>query len=151
MDKRSVIKLAALFLVLLFSFSGCEFSGKEKKQEVEYEVCYDAMLPDELYKILISKKEKPFKLSFVNGENLYIAVGYGEHDRNNLCIKVNELYRTSSAIYMDTTLVTNTKEEVEYGTQTDSDTEKNYGESSMYPYIVIRCEKQDLPVIFVGQ
>ena len=75
----------------------------------------------------------------MNNDYLYIAIGYGEHDRKNLNVVVEDLYVTDTAIYVETNLLTNE--------MTPSDSFAT-GDASMYPYIVLKCERYELPVVF---
>lgn len=139
MRDRCKLILAALLLVLLFSVTGCGKEEESKRRDIEFTVCDDTRVPTELLEIINEKKSKIFKLTYVNNEYLYIAIGYGEHDRNNLNVVVEDLYVTDNAIYVDTNLFTNEM------TPSDAVAE---GGASMYPYIVLKCEKYELPVVF---
>ena len=113
---------------------------------MEYTVCDETKLPDELANIIEEKKNGVFKLSYVNNDAMYIAIGYGAHNRQNLSVIVEDVYKTDNAIYVETNLYT--KDEIESNElSTDSDAVKA-GTPSMYPYIVIKCDKYDLPVVF---
>ena len=92
------------------------------------------------------KKKGVFKLSYVNNDGMYIAVGYGAHNRQNLSVIVEDVYKTDNAIYVDTNLFTS-DEINDSNIATAGDAVKS-GQPSMYPYIVIKCEKTDLPVVF---
>ncbi len=135
---------AALVLVLLFVMaillSGC---GKKKEQgvrrEIDFTVCAREQLPEELYNIIEEKKDKVCKFSYTNGSFMYIVVCYGEREMENMNVVVNDLFMTESAIYIDTTLKTD---------KTSSSDSVAMGEYSMYPYIAIKCEKYDVPVVF---
>ncbi len=142
---RSVLVLTfALFLCLLSV--GCGFKQKGNKEKLEYTVCDETKLPDELANIIEEKKNGVFKLSYVNNDAMYIAIGYGAHNRQNLSVIVDDVYKTDNAIYVETNLYT--KDEIESNElSTDSDAVKA-GTPSMYPYIVIKCDKYDLPVVF---
>ncbi len=121
--------------------TGCKGVGKEEgRKDIEFTVCDDTRLPDELKQIIDEKKEKMFKLTYISGEYLYIAVGYGEHSRSTYSVVVNDLFLTENALYFDADLKT------ESGTA--SDASNNTGAPSMYPYIVIKCEKINKPVVF---
>ena len=125
--------------MLLFFVTGCKREQDEIRSEIEYTVCDNTMLPDELRDIIDERKDRVFKLAYIDTDNMYIAVGYGEKDRNNLCVMVEELYATDKAIYIETNLLTNG------ATPSDATT---YGSSSMYPYVVVKCQKIDLPVLY---
>lgn len=141
--ERFFRQLAVFSLMLLFfvgCFSGCSLKREASdKKDMEFTICNETMLPDELAQIIDEKKEKAFKITYAIGDSLYIAIGYGEHDRQNLNIVVDDLFYTKTAIYVDTQLVT------DMATNLDA---ARTGEASMYPYIVLKIDKIDLPVIF---
>ena len=140
MVRKTGLTKAALLLMLLFLFTGCMEKEEDKlKKDVEFTVCDKTKLPEELVEIIQEKKEKVCKLTYINGSYMYIVVCYGEHSRNNLNVVVKDLYVTDTALYVDTTLATSG--------HSPSDAEA-LGEYSMYPYIVLKCEKYDLPVVF---
>lgn len=143
MKKIKPIIKAALLLVLLFIFAfllaGCGKNDESARQDIEFTVCARENLPEELHTIIEEKKEKVCKFTYTNGSYMYIVVCYGEKERENLNVVVNDLFMTSNAIYIDTTLKTDAI------TATDS---VATGELSMYPYIVLKCEKYDVPVVF---
>lgn len=93
-------------------------------------------------------------MSYTTKDHLYIVVGYGEHDRTNLCVVVEELYKTDRAIYIKTDLKTEAEMEGDISgvaSGTDSNTpDGQTGTSSMYPYIVIRLPRLELPVLNVS-
>lgn len=143
MNKRLLTK-AALFLVLLFclifALSGCDKKDQVRaKKDIDFTVCSRENLPEELFTIIEEKKDKVCKFTYTNGSFMYIVVCYGEKERENINVVVNDLFMTSNAIYIDTTLKTDAI------TATDS---VAVGEYSMYPYIVLKCEKYDVPVVF---
>ena len=128
----------AFFLVFMICIlSGCIRKNQEEETDAEYAVCDNTMLPTELVEIIEDKKEKPFTFSFVSGNYMYILVGYGEHAANNLRVVVEDFRTTNKAIYIRTNLKSEGNEGGLEG-----------GEPSMFPYIVIRCEKLALPVVF---
>ena len=134
-------------------------------------MCAQTELPDDLRGLIEEKKLHAFQLSYTTKEHLYIVVGYGEHDRTNLCVVVEELYKTDRAIYVKTNLKTMESMEgagdgqsgeasrIDGGTSgvhTAGDGQSDKAsridaEPSMYPYIVIRLPRMDLPVLNVSQ
>ncbi len=131
--------LAFLLSIGLLFLTGCEKQPEEAKKNVEFTVCDESKMPNELLEIINEKKDKIFKLSYINDNYLYIAVGYGEKNRQNYAVTIEDLYVTENAIYIDTALYTDET------TPTDAIVK---GTPSMYPYIVVKCEKIDLPVVF---
>ena len=130
--------------------SGCRKEASRERQELDFTVCAQTELPDDLRGLIEEKKLHAFQLSYTTKEHLYIVVGYGEHDRTNLCVVVEELYKTDRAIYVKTNL--KTMESME-GAGDGQSGEASWidAEPSMYPYIVIRLPRMDLPVLNVSQ
>ena len=144
MNKRLLTK-AALAIVLLFSMillAGCKKKEESPRKELDFTVCARDNLPDELFAIIEEKKDRLCKFTYANGSYMYIVVCYGEREKDNLNVVVNDLFITSNAIYVDTVLKTDIS-----GAVTPTDYVAS-GEYSMYPYIVLKCEKYDVPVVF---
>lgn len=146
--------LAAVLILLPFSVTGCEKKEEAKRKDISFTVCDETRMPEELLEIIEEKKSKVFKLTYVNNNYLYIAIGYGEHDRKNLNVVVEDLYLTNNAIYVETSLMTAEQlAREETGDHSSTDATGNSGvvaegAPSMYPYIVLKCEKYELPVVF---
>lgn len=134
----SKIKITALLMMLLFLCASCKKDEKKARYEVSYTVCDATKLPNQLLSIIEEKKKNSFKISYIDNSYMYIAVGYGEKNRSNFHVAVEDLYVTDRELYISTNLYT------DKATMSDATT----NEGSMYPYIVIKCEKYDLPVIF---
>lgn len=133
---RIVVLLLAIVITVL-GMTGCttEDTDVKKLKDLEFTVVEDADLPGELKEIIDEKKEKPFKLTYTNKDNLYIVVGYGRQNSGGYSIAVEELYLTSNAIYIDTNLIGPTQEDV--ATQ-----------GVTYPYVVVKLEVRDERVVF---
>ena len=146
--KRRIIFFLSALLLCQF-VTACGIKKDKQRVDMEYTVCDETGLPDELRDIIEEKKKGAFKLSYVNNDGMYIAVGYGAHNRQNLSVIVEDVYKTDNAIYVDTNLYTS--DEIndinDSNIATAGDAIKS-GQPSMYPYIVIKCEKTDLPVVF---
>ncbi len=142
---KGLLTKAALTIVLLFSMIllvGCKEEEEGVKKDIDFTVCARENLPEELFAIIEEKKDKVCKFTYTNGSFMYIVVCYGERERDNLNVVVNDLFMTTNAIYIDTTLKTDVS-----GEATPLDYVAS-GEYSMYPYIVLKCEKYDVPVVF---
>ena len=130
--------------------SGCRKEAARERQDLDFTVCAQTELPDDLRGLIEEKKTQAFQISYTTKEHLYIVVGYGEHDRTNLCVVVEELYKTDRAIYVKTNLKTMESMEGDQAdgqSQTASGTDSMHAEPSMYPYIVIRLPRMNLPVL----
>lgn len=126
--------MAAFFTLGLY---GCRTQDTDikKLKDLDFTVVEDAELPGELKEIIDEKKEEPFKLSYSNKDNLYIAVGYGKQNSGGYSISVDELYLTSNAIYIDTNLIGPSQEDF-------------VSQGVTYPYVVVKLEYRDERVVF---
>lgn len=132
---KLLLTLACLAAVL--GLGGCSVSqtGGEKVKDLEFSVIGREEIPQELGDMIASKEGAAFKLTYSDGQNLYIAVGCGEQESGGYSIRVNELYLTSNSIVLDTELLGPQKGE-------QAGTEKSR------PYLVLKTEYSELPVIF---
>ena len=90
---------------------------------------------DELKKLIAEKQQQPFKLTYSDEQNLYIAVGYGVQPTGGYSISVNDLYLTDNSIVINTELKGPEKGE-------------NAGTEQSFPFIVIKTEYLENPVVF---
>ena len=127
--------LAWVLIVRLLTGCSVEKENQEKVRDLEFTVVGEAELPEELKKLADEKKAAPFKLTYSNDQGLFIAVGYGEQATGGYSIAVRELYLTENAIVIDTELLGPPKGE-------------EAGVEKSYPYITIRTEMLEQPVIF---
>ena len=107
----------------------------EKIKDLECTVIPEDNLPEELFHMIEQKKENSFKITFEDRGFLYSCVGYGAQETGGYSIAVNDLYETSNAIYVDTNLIGPSPEE-------------KSNPVASYPYIVIKTEFIDKPVVF---
>lgn len=130
-SKKLITGFTLLFFLLVFTSCGKE--TEEEKEKLDFTICDEKQLPEELKELLEGKKQEVFKLTFSTKDYLYIVVGYGEQNRSNLDVVVEELSLGKNAIYVKTQLVGNEEEDKEIIT---------------YPVIVLKCPYMDLPVVF---
>ena len=140
MRENSIIRNVLLFVGLVFilgAFCGCGM-GKtkvKKVRDVEFTVIEQSEIPKELLNTLEEKKKEGFKLTYTDEKNLYLAVGYGEQKTGGYSISVDECFLAKNAIYFGTTLTGPQKGE-------------RINEVSSYPYIVVKMENIEEPVVF---
>ncbi len=129
--------LSLTIMITIIGFVGCKKEDTEVKKvkDLEFTVVEDADLPGELKEIIDEKKEEPFKLSYSNKNNLYIVVGYGKQNSGGYSISVDELYLTSNAIYINTTLIGPSKEDM-------------VSQGVTYPYVVVKLEFREERIVF---
>lgn len=139
MWNRKVMLVAGLlcwvFVVRMLTGCSVEKEEQDKVRDLEFTVVGEADLPEELKNLITEKKAAPFKLTYSNDQGLYIVVGYGEQATGGYSIEVGDLYLTENAIVIDTEL-----KGPEKGEQT--------GVEKSYPYIVVKTEYLEEPVIF---
>ena len=93
-------------------------------------------LKDALKDIIAEKSKSAFQISYTIGEELYIAIGYGEQPSGGYSITVNEFYETPDSLFIDTTLL-------------GPGSAENVTDTPTTPYIVIKTENiADKPIEF---
>lgn len=135
--KKAVIVIA--IIIFLTGAGGCSLERKEQNVEktaIDYTVVEDADVPEEFMEVIQGKKSEPFKITFSDKENLFIAIGYGEQPTGGYSITVEEIYQTGDTVEIKTQFAGPVKNEQVAGTIT-------------YPYIVIKVEDTDKTVKFL--
>lgn len=134
--KLRYLAVAGMALALLL-VSGCKINqdGGRKVRDLEFTVVGETDVPAELKQIITEKMSQPFKLTFNDEQNLYIAVGYGPQPTGGYSIAVKELYLTDNSIVIDTELLGPEKGE-------------NPAPETSYPCIVVKTENLAHPIIF---
>ena len=131
---RKILVMAAGVLVISAAtvISGCRanISGTESDRMVEYTVICGDEIPEEFKKQINENKAKAMKLTYKDDEYLYIAEGFGTKE-----ITVNQFYVKDKAMYFDTRLIAPDKGE-------------KVSNQASYPYIVIKTELSEMPVVF---
>ena len=135
---KSGKKAVALLLCLgvLCGLCGCSLMSTEevKLRDLDFTILGEELVPAELAVMIEERKGEVFKMTYSDNENLYICVGYGRQETGGYSITVDELYLTEEAVHVQTTLLG--PDVSEMGKKTPS-----------FPYIVIKTEYLDLPVI----
>ncbi len=133
--KRVVATL--LFVVMIIPLVGCKTeTAKDKKvKDLEFTIVEEVDQPEQLKTKIEEKKLQHMKLSYNDGEFLYVVVGYGEQKSGGFSIQVNDFYETANAIYIKTTLLG----------PNASDT---VTQALTYPYVVIKTENLDKPIVY---
>lgn len=128
-------------VMLLFSFmagiSACSVTDmiEKKVSDIGYTVISEEELPETLLKAINEKKAEPFKLSYVDNNDLYLVIGYGSQPTGGYSIVVDELFTTENTIVFGTTL----KGPGDKADMQDAET---------YPYIAVKTEYIDCEIVF---
>ncbi len=132
---RKIKLFATVFAFLCLTGCGMSQAGGAKVADIDYTVVEDEKVPKDLLKTIEEKKKADFKMTYEEGEHLYIVRGYGQQETGGYSIAVSDIYLTSNAIYFKTTLI---------GPGESSEAAK----APSYPYIVVKVEKQGKNVVF---
>ncbi|MBR6771594.1 MAG: protease complex subunit PrcB family protein [Lachnospiraceae bacterium] len=141
--KKKAKGLVILAMVALLSLAGCSIKTQErdeKLKDMEFTVLGEGDIPQELRELVEERKEEEFKLTYQDGDFLYICIGYGRQETGGYSITVSGMYLTANAIYVDTNLI-----------GPEPGEKKLYGvreEGASYPYVVLRTEYLEKPVVF---
>lgn len=132
---KRILSVCVLLAGLLFVLASCGGQERVKIRDLEATVLSEEVLPEELKDIIEEKKAQSFQLTFSDREYLYICIGYGQQETGGYSIALDELYLTDAAAYVSTTLL-------------GPDAAQQAKKVPTCPYIVIRTELVEQPVIF---
>lgn len=137
--KKKILTILALSLsaIIVMLAAGCSAKtlSTEKLRDIDFTVVDEDDIPEPLEEMIDESEDKPFKLTYADNGNLYIAVGYGEQPTTGFSVQVKELYESDNAIYIHTNLIGPAKDE-------------KIIERETKPYIVIKTEFIDKNVVF---
>ena len=127
----------AIIVVLIMYLTGCSMSQQDggKVEDIDFTVVENQDVPDELMKLIKEKKQNTLRLTYTTKDYTYMVAGYGSQPTSGYSIKVNDVYLGKNAIYVDVSLIGPAAGE-------------QVNEMPTTPYIVIKIEKRDEPVIF---
>ena len=134
---KVLLVLMFIFILPLGLLSSCtEKNEVVRVKDLEFTVVPEHEIPEALLATINEKKADPFKMTFTTKENeyLYIAVGYGAKNTGGYSISVDDLFLSTNAIYINTTLIGPGKDLAI--------------QAITYPYIVVKVEYMDKNVVF---
>lgn len=137
MKGRRKTLAGVLAALAVFLTAGCSIvrEDKEKIADLEYTLVKEEELPDELQEEIAGRKEEPMKISYGDGEDLYIVRGYGEKETDGYEAEVLQLYETKNAVYIQTSLA---------GPPSEADAVKE----KTYPYVAVKTAYNAKRVLF---
>lgn len=126
----------AVFFFYSIGITACQREKQQEQSEValDFTVCHEENLPKELKELIEEKKAKPFKLSYSTKEYMYITVGYGKQMLGGYSIQVQKMAMSKNRVVIKTVLKGPTEQEERQGIS--------------YPYIVVKIQNMDRPVVF---
>ena len=125
-------------VMITVALMGCEAgeTASDKLKDLDFTVVGEGEQPDALKEIIVEKSKSAFQISYTIGEELYIAIGYGEQPSGGYSITVNAFYETPDSLFIDTTLL-------------GPGSAENVTNTPTTPYIVIKTENiADKPIQF---
>lgn len=127
---------AAVIFPPLF-LAGCMRKEDEPKRlrDIEYTVVEAEDVRPRLEAVINERKDRPFRVTYRDGEDYYAAVGYGKKPTAGYEITVEDVCETDRGILIRTSLTGPLK-----------DSRKKAEET--YPYIVLKLEYTGAEVIF---
>lgn len=133
----SLLHTGILFsLCLCVILTGCSKSDTPKKTNaVEFTVVSGTDIPKELQELIKEREKNAFELTFSDNDCLYVIKGYGKQSSGGYSIVIHDFYQSDDCLYFDTELFGPKKDEPVSG-------------APSYPYIVIKTEYRESPVVF---
>lgn len=132
---RRVFSLILLICLCSLLWACGDSSAAENRTELDFTVVTPDQIPGELQQILNSKKEETFALTYTDGNYLYIAIGAGKQPTGGYSYAIQGLWLADNAIYIDVDLL-------------GPNVEEQQKKIPSYPYVVVKLEHRDEPVVF---
>ena len=132
------ILILVILIVLGMQLQGCDFkiiSEEQEHREVEFVIVSEECIPKAVKSLIESRKENEMKLTYVDGKDRYLIIGYGKQNTGGYSIYIKDLYATENALYVDTCLMGPNKKD-------------GIKECLSYPVIVLQTNELGLPVVF---
>ncbi|MCC8102649.1 MAG: protease complex subunit PrcB family protein [Clostridiales bacterium] len=121
------------FLATLF-LAGCQKAEEGERTETDFSVVTEKELPQELLEVIEENKENEMRLTWTDGEEMYLVRGYGKQSTGGYSIAVAECAENEETLWFETRLI---------GPQ---DTEGLSREAS-YPYLVVKIALTEKEVV----
>lgn len=127
----------SIFMLLIILLCACSRDGTQEKKvsDLDFTVVNPEDISEELMTHIEERKTEAFTLIYKDGENMFLIIGYGQQSGGGYSIKVNDLYLGETSVCVNTSL-----EGPETGEKTD--------QAVSFPYIVLKIELIERPVIF---
>lgn len=131
-----------LFLLILVTLSivwlsGCSHKdAPEKTDAIDFTVVAGTDIPDDLKELIQQRQKEAFELTYADESCLYVVKGFGKQPSGGFNIVVNDFYLSTDCLVFDAEL---------FGPK---EGEEVSGKPS-YPYIVVKTEYREEPVVFL--
>ena len=134
---KAAVGIMMILAIGCIAFTGCRSEEKDSKkvEDLKFTVVGEQDVPQALRELIGKKKEKPFKLTYADGQDLYIVIGAGPQEGGGYSIAVKELYLTENSIVYKTELMGPEKGEAS-------------GTDMSYPVLIVKTAFREEPVVF---
>ena len=126
---RKVLTVLGVLMVILggiAAFTGCQPGDSEEKrgEDLEFTVSGETDIPAALKELIDKKREKAFKLTYADGQEMYIVIGEGPQKGGGYSVAVirTELQGPEAG--------------------------EAKGTEESFPVLIVRTEFRDKPVVF---
>lgn len=135
--KKVKLVCAMIFFSIILQLTGCSgnYIEDSEAKTLDYTVIEETQIPEEFLNQIMEKKAENFELTYRDNEYLYIAKGYGEQETSGYSVAVTNLTTENEVVYFESKLLKPQENE-------------NVNHISSFPYVVIKTELIEFPVIF---
>jgi len=128
--KKGTCWLLCLAFLLTLCGCGTSRSGTGERAAVEFTVVPAEEVPQELSEILEKNKAREIRMTYQDGEELYLIRGYGEQKTGGYSISVAECSEDEENLYFLTQLI-------------GPEDPEGLSEDPSYPYLVAKTARTD--------
>ena len=134
---KAAVGIMMILAIGCIAFTGCRSEEKDSKkvEDLKFTVVGEQDVPQALRELIGKKKEKPFKLTYADGQDMYIVIGEGPQNGGGYSVAVKELYRTDNSVVIRTELMGPEKGEAS-------------GSDLSYPVLIVKTAFMEEPVVF---
>ncbi|HIR14928.1 MAG TPA: protease complex subunit PrcB family protein [Candidatus Choladousia intestinavium] len=129
----TIVGLTVLLLPVLFG-CGKKEDDRSGRSEVDFEVVPKEELPAPLAEAVEENKKDEIRMTYMDGEDLYLVRGYGEQATGGYSISVLECSEDEEKVYLDTRLL---------GPENPDEISRD----PSYPYLALRIDMRDKEVV----
>lgn len=133
---KRILAVLGLTVLLLPALFGCgkKEESESEHSEVDFEVVPKEELPNTLAEAVEENKKDEIRMTYMDGEDLYLVRGYGEQATGGYSISVLECWEDEERVYLDTRLL---------GPENPDEISKD----PSYPYLALRIDMRDKEVV----
>ena len=134
---QKYVRIVVLSVFLITTLTGCSGNsfGANGYRTLDFTLVDYKNIPQKLMEQMETKMEEGFQLTYKEDEYLYIAKGYGEQETSGYSVAVTNLTTENEVVYFESKLL-------------EPQENENVNHNSSFPYVVIKTELIEFPVIF---